>query len=526
MFHAFRESWGEFARLNAQVFICALITTLPSIALIIGLGAGAVDATHFAAACATFAITFLIGRWAAKGAVLTREQSAAPSSAAEQDFETKTPAGLPSRERLIATINKDVAFSVSPALLGIVRLANFDQVAAFDPPAAQRIVVEAARRLIEAVGGGHAVGYVDRDCFAIWFGERCDIKAAQRELEALGYALGRDISDGALTFSPDIQLGSALYPLDAEEPSALLSRAFVSLARPQRTADGGIAFFERPTPVAAKRRFTLEQNLRHAVRRGEFSLHYQPIVDLAMGRLSGAEALLRWERGGVSPAVMVPVMEECGLVHEIGLWTVNAACRQLREWREIGGGDFKVAVNLSARQLRDSALPSALNRIVTSHGLKANQIELELTETAAMEDANRTLLMFEQLRELGFSLAIDDFGAGYSSLSYLRRLPFQKLKIDREFVTRVDERADSRAICKALIDLTAGLEIAVLAEGVERLEEVETLAALGCPTFQGFYFSRPLDAAAFVQTTSSPDWLARMRSPARRQQDELRRRLP
>jgi EAL domain-containing protein (putative c-di-GMP-specific phosphodiesterase class I)/GGDEF domain-containing protein len=435
---------------------------------------------------------------------------------------------LPLREAFLETIAQDLAFAAAPSLLGLVRVANFDRLTAFDVAAGESLIRVVAQRLRDALGEERPVAQVDRDCFAIWFDAGSDPKAAQAKLEAIGYVLMRDVSDAKMTVTPDIQLGAANYPIDAEEPGNLLNRAFVSLARPQRTADGAIAFFERPSPQQAKRRFSLEQNLRHAVRRGELTLHYQPFVDLAMGRVSGAEALMRWTHhhdGAVSPVQIVPILEETGLVHEFGLWTLNTACRELRQWNEAGHRDLKIAINLSAHQLKDSALASALCRTVTSHGLNPSQIELELTETAAMEDAVRTQVVFEKLREAGFSLAIDDFGSGYSSLSYLRRLPFQKLKIDREFVSHVDQRADSRTICKALIDLTAGLELAVLAEGVERLEEVETLHALGCSTFQGYYFSRPLPASDFITTITNPNWLARASSRVYRQQEELRRRL-
>jgi EAL domain-containing protein (putative c-di-GMP-specific phosphodiesterase class I) len=153
-------------------------------------------------------------------------------------------------------------------------------------------------------------------------------------------------------------------------------------------------------------------------------------------------------------------------------------------------------------------------------------IELELTESATMADVGYTHALFERLREMGFSLAIDDFGSGYSSLTYLRRLPFQKLKIDREFVTHVDQRADSRTICQALIHLTAGLELSVLAEGVERFEEVETLRAMGCSTFQGYYFARPLAPDDFIATITDADWMGRVCSRVHREREELRRRLP
>lgn len=434
--------------------------------------------------------------------------------------------GLPLREEFLSAVANDLAFSSEPAMLGLVRFTNYDHVVAFDANAAQRLLRVVADRLANAVGEKRPIAQVDRDCFAVWYaGASPD--AARAEFEALGYVLMREIEDQGITVIPDIQLGSALHPMDADEPDNLLSRAFVSLARPQRTAEGAIAFFARPSPEQARRRFSLEQNLRQALRRGELALQYQPFVDLAVGGVTGAEALLRWRCKGVdiSPAQMVPVLEESGLVHEIGLWTLNAACKQLREWRADGHTDIKVAVNLSAHQLRDSGLAKTLKRTVLSHGLKPSQIELELTETAAMVDAARTLALFEELREVGFSLAIDDFGSGYSSLSYLRRLPFQKLKIDREFVSHVDTRADSRTICRALIDLTAGLELAVLAEGVERFEEVETLRSLGCQTFQGYYFSHPLSGADFIAAITDTEWLTRVRSRVQREQHELRRRL-
>jgi EAL domain-containing protein (putative c-di-GMP-specific phosphodiesterase class I)/GGDEF domain-containing protein len=435
---------------------------------------------------------------------------------------------LPLREEFLNAVAQDLAFEAAPSLLGLVRLANFDRLVAFDANAAERVIAVVAKRLTDALGGERPIGHVDRDCFGVWFGAGVDPKAAQAKLEAIAYVLVREVRDQAITVTPDIQLGAAQYPIDAEEPGNLLNRAFVSLARPQRTVDGAIAFFERPSPQQAKRRFSLEQNLRHAVRRGELTLQYQPFVDLAMGRVVGAEALMRWTNSAhaaISPAQIVPILEETGLVHEIGLWTLNTACRQLRIWSEAGKGDLKIAINLSAHQLRDGSLAGALCSTVTSHGLKPSQIELELTETAAMEDAARTQAMFEKLREEGFSLAIDDFGSGYSSLSYLRKLPFQKLKIDREFVSHLDERADSRTICKALIDLTAGLELAVLAEGVERYQEVELLHTLGCSTFQGYYFSRPLPPDDFIATITDPAWLTRACSRVHRQQEELRRRL-
>ncbi len=437
--------------------------------------------------------------------------------------------GLPGREHLLSAIADELRGRPdSSALLGLIRIANYDHLLAFNPAAAEAMLSALNQRLANAISSDRPLAHVDRDCFGIWFGAVGDPKRSAAELEAIGYVLMQELEIDGFTLTPDIQIGSALYPIDADEAGNLLNRAFVSLARPLRTADGALAFFARPSAEEARQRFSLEQDLRHAIRRNELVLHYQPVIDLAVGRVVGAEALLRWCSGShewAKPSQVVSVLEESGLVHEIGLWTLNMACRNLRLWRESGLTDLKVAVNLSVHQLRDRALPTALTRTIAAHGLSPANIELELTETAAMEDVTRTHALFQELREAGFSLALDDFGSGYSSLAYLRRLPFQKLKIDREFVTHIDQRADSRAICKALIDLTAGLELAVLAEGVERAEEVETLRAMGCSTFQGFYFSRALPPEEFVATVTDADWLARLASPVHRDRDELRRRL-
>ena len=434
---------------------------------------------------------------------------------------------LPTRDDFLAGVNGDLRREHGESLIGLVRLANYERLFAFDGAAAHRVLAAFAGRLRDAVHANRRVGHVDRDCFAIWF-DGVDRKRAEAELKALSYVLTQELRDATVTLTPDVQLGSAIYPLDAEDAASLLNRAFVSLARPQRTAEGRIAFFAPPSAKEARRCFALEQDLRHAVQRGQLSLHYQPFVDVAEGKVTGAEALLRWSHprlGDVPPAQFVGIMEEAGLVHEIGLWILNTACRQLSAWRNTPLADLKMAINLSAYQFRDPALKTALQRTLAAHNLSPTQLELELTETVAMEDAGRTLQLFQELRALGFSLSIDDFGSGYSSLGYLKKLPFNKLKIDREFVTYVDQRSDSKAICRALIELSKGLGISVLAEGVERYEEVEELRKLGCTTFQGFYFAKPMPAAAFVERATDEAWLSLIGSRVHRDRAEIRRRI-
>ncbi|MBC7768833.1 MAG: GGDEF domain-containing protein [Phycisphaerales bacterium] len=440
-----------------------------------------------------------------------------------RDFITR----LPTRDEFLSGVSADLRRSNGESLIGLVRLANYERVFAFDGAAAHRVLAAFAARLRDAVNASRRVGHVDRDCFAIWF-DGVDRKRAEAELKALMYVLGQELRDATVTMAPDVQLGSAIFPLDAEDAASLLNRAFVSLARPQRTAEGRIAFFAPPSPKEARRCFAMEQELRQAIARNELSLHYQPFVDVAAGKVTGAEALLRWSHprlGQVPPAQFVGLMEEAGLVHEIGLWILNTACRQLSAWRGTPLADLQIAINLSASQFRDPGLKTALQRTLASHGLSPQQLILELTETVAMEDAAHTLQLFQDLKALGFGLAIDDFGSGYSSLGYLKKLPFSKLKIDREFVTYVDQRADSKAICRAIVELSNGLGISVLAEGVERYEEVEELRKLGCATFQGFFFATPMPAAAFAERVTDDAWLSLIGSRVHRDRAEIKRRL-
>lgn len=418
--------------------------------------------------------------------------------------------GLPIREALLAAISEDLAAGPPPMLLGAVRFADHGRLAAFDPDQAEAALKAFADRLQASVGKARPIAHVDRDSFAIWF-RGADRDSAAAELNALCYALGAEIAIGDSRIVPEVEAGAAAYPDDGASPAALVNRALVSLARPG--ADGAAVVRPGRAASAARERFTLEQDLRRAIERDQFVLHFQPVVDLRRGALVGAEALLRWEHpeaGTVSPSRFVPILEDSSLIGDIGLWTLNAACREARGWQRRGLGPLRVAVNLSPAQLRDPGLGRSIVRTLARHGLAPSALELELTETAAMEDEARSAALFAELRALGVGLSIDDFGSGYSSLGQLKSLPFDKLKIDREFVADVHVRRDSRAICASLVALADGLGLTLLAEGVERAEEMEALRALGCHIFQGYHFSRPLAPGAFLRLVSDPEWRARL----------------
>jgi EAL domain-containing protein (putative c-di-GMP-specific phosphodiesterase class I)/GGDEF domain-containing protein len=418
--------------------------------------------------------------------------------------------GFAIRESLVAAIAEDLAGDPPPTILGAIRFVDHGRLSAFDPATADAALRRLSERLAASLGPSRPIAHVDRDCFAIWF-RGTEAEAAIVELKALCYALEAEIEAGEMAIVPEIGMGIARYPDDAREPAALINHALVSFAR--RGAIAAAADAVADPFLVARERFALEQDLRHAIDREQFAMVFQPVVDLAKGRMVGAEALLRWhhpEAGMVSPAKFIPILEDADLIDEIGRWTLNAACREARRWQRHGVKGIRVAVNLSATQLRDPNLKTVIERTLERHRLQPQALELELTETAAAEDAERTFALFGALRTLGVKLAIDDFGSGYSSLRYLKNLPFDKLKIDREFVVDVDKHKDSQAICRSLIELTRGLGLEVLAEGVENREEVRTLVRLGCNIFQGFYFSEPITSEQYMKTALDLRWRDRL----------------
>jgi EAL domain-containing protein (putative c-di-GMP-specific phosphodiesterase class I) len=253
--------------------------------------------------------------------------------------------------------------------------------------------------------------------------------------------------------------------------------------------------------TAARAGVVLETDLRHALQRQEFVLHYQPQVDLRTGRIVGAEALVRWNRPGegfVRPGDFLPLAEENGLIIPINEWVLREACREARSWHVRGLPRVRVAVNLSPIQFRKQDVPALVARILEETELEAELLELELTENILMQNTDAVIEDLRRLRRLGVSLSIDDFGTGYSSLAYVKNFPVDRLKIDQCFIRNVDTDPNDAAIVRAVISLGHSLGISVLAEGVETADKVAYLRAEGCDEVQGYYFSRPVPAADFI----------------------------
>jgi len=296
-------------------------------------------------------------------------------------------------------------------------------------------------------------------------------------------------------------IGVATFPTDGEGADTLLKCADVAMYRAKESSRNAFCFYTAEMNARAASKLQLNTDLRHALERREFRLHYQPKVNLATGEMIGMEALLRWqhaERGLVPPLEFVPALEDSGLIVAVGDWVVEEACRQLREWSRAGLALAPVAVNLSARQFRRRDLDQVIRRLLAEHGLSAALLELEITESSLMEDPKDAIRQLQVLREAGLRISVDDFGTGYSSLAYLTRLPLSTLKIDRTFVNAAITESNSAAIVKMVIDMAQRLSFDVVAEGIETKEHVAFLRQHGCDQGQGYHFGKPIPAEAMA----------------------------
>jgi diguanylate cyclase len=305
------------------------------------------------------------------------------------------------------------------------------------------------------------------------------------------------LASNSLVVTPSV--GIAIYPQDGTDAATLLRNADLAMYFAKRRAQGTFAFFDVSMNATALHRFTVEEQLRGALERNEFSLQYQPQFDVRTGGISGVEALLRWtnpQLGAVSPTEFVPVAEETGLILAIGKWALHAACAQAVAWRAEGLPVQRMAVNVSGRQFALADYPQEVAATLKETGLEPAVLELEITESVVMSDEAWAEKAINQLKQLGVSLAIDDFGTGYSSFGRLRNFAVDRLKIDRSFVTSINEGSDDRAIAAAIIAMSRSLHINVTAEGVENFPQLAFLQEQNCQDAQGFLLSRPLAADA------------------------------
>jgi diguanylate cyclase len=299
----------------------------------------------------------------------------------------------------------------------------------------------------------------------------------------------------------DGSIGISVYPGDGEDAETLIKNADTAMYHAKENGRNNFQFFKADMNLRAVERQSLEGNLRQALAREEFSLHYQPNVNLDTGEITGVEALIRWrhpDRGLVAPAQFVPIVEDCGLILPIGRWVLREACRQAREWQEAGLPFNRISVNVSAAEFRAKNFVAEISTCLKETGLEARYLDLELTESVLMHHAESSTTILHALKEIGVHLAVDDFGTGYSSLSYLQQFPIDILKIDKSFIHRLTCGPDDSPIVGAIINMGKSLKLRVIAEGIETQQQLAFLQAQHCGEGQGYLFSRPVAAAQFT----------------------------
>jgi diguanylate cyclase (GGDEF)-like protein len=338
------------------------------------------------------------------------------------------------------------------------------------------------------------------DEFAIILDDLDRIDGAVAQANRILQSLSETHSICGHDLHPGASIGITSYPQDGREPDVLLKNADLALYRAKSEGRGNIQLYRHELHLRVIERNAIERDLRTALNEGQFVLFYQPKMDLASGKIAGAEALVRWmhpDRGMVPPDVFISVAEKNGLICDLTDWVMEEACRQVRAWMDAGVEPVSVAVNVSALDLRRPDFTDRVAATLVSAGISPKYLEIEVTESTMMHDVDQVIGTLRRLRALGVSISIDDFGTGYSSLSYLKKFPVQRLKIDRSFVIDMTDNVNSHAIPQLIIDLARNLGVSVLAEGVETEEQRDILSSMGCHEAQGYLYSAPVPIEKF-----------------------------
>ncbi len=375
------------------------------------------------------------------------------------------------------------------------------------------ILKATAQRLRDAVRSADTVMYMEDqiarmggDEFLFLLPEIAEAKDAAIVARRIMRALTEPVQTGSHELFVTPSIGIAVYPDDGEDIETLLRNADLAMYFAKRAGRSTFQYYDESMNATALKRLTMESRLRGAIVRGELSLHYQPQIDLKTGRVCGMEALLRWnnaELGDVPPLEFIPVAEESGLIDAIGDWVLHAACAQASAWRDSGLPLERMAVNVSAIQLEQSSFIDRVAHALEQSGLDPGMLELELTEGALIANIDRAREMLNRIKALNVQIAIDDFGAGYSSMNYLKELAVDRLKIDRSFISGIHTEGRDRAIAAAIISMAQSMSLRVTAEGVEDYKQVAVLESQHCDEIQGFYISRPIaaeEAEAYLRT--------------------------
>ncbi len=363
------------------------------------------------------------------------------------------------------------------------------------------LIRQVAQRLKDCVGETGILARIGGDKFAVFKGDIADSREMQTFADHVMKSFTVPFAIDNLEFDVTLSMGICVYPDDGEDVSTLLGNAESAMFLAKKLWRNNYKYYVKEMGEASSHRLVLETTLRRAVERGELLVQYQPIVDLQTGNFTGAEALVRWNHpqfGLLAPDKFIPLAEETGLIIEIGAWVLHQACMQTKAWHDMGFYPLSISVNVSAVQLGQPQLLNHVADVLSKTGLDPACLELEITESVLMQDAETSINMLRALKEMGIRISVDDFGTGFSSLSYLKRFPIDVLKIDKSFTRDIDRDPDNSAIVTAIAALARSLNLSVLAEGIEAEEQLDFLRQEKCDRVQGYFYSRPVNPEALL----------------------------
>ncbi|MCW9034818.1 MAG: EAL domain-containing protein [Alphaproteobacteria bacterium] len=412
--------------------------------------------------------------------------------------------GIPNRNLFVDRLKQAIAHAKREQILLAVLFFDLDDFKTVNDTLGHNIgdklLKEVAHRLQQNIRTGDTLARIGGDEFVVLlFGPKDEdhvTDITRRIIAELSNVI--DLGDHDLRVRSSI--GISLYPQDGTDPDTLLKHADAAMYHAKSRSNGGMSFFTQNLNERAVKRLEIEQGLYEAIEKDQFELHYQPLFNLSRGELEGAEALIRWrhpERGLIPPGDFIEIAEQTGLIIPIGDWVLRTALKEARAWFEEFGKTLRISVNVSAKQFQSNAILKSMRALFKEFGTSYLDLELEVTESIVMKNPESAEAMLLELKEMGARLAMDDFGTGYSSLAYLRRFPFDMVKIDRAFITDLGSNAEAEAIVRAMLDLGTALGLRMVAEGVETEKQLSFLKQERCHEVQGYYLSHPIDRTDF-----------------------------
>lgn len=429
-------------------------------------------------------------------------------SLAQQQIITDPLTGVANRlgleQALKILIQKYTSMSQTGFVMMLINLNGFKRVnEALGLPVGDEVLKAAASRLIGCLKPSDTVARIGGDEFALLLPLATEENLSERIAERIINALHDNYDVHATAIHLGVSIGVTFFPGDGKEIPTLLRNAELAMRRAKAVAGNNYMFFNPGMAQAAEQRRALEVDMHQALRRDEFILFYQPIVDIVDNTIIGAEALIRWRHpvnGLLPPDTFIPLAEETGFIVDIGIWVLETACKQLAKWQG-ESKDYYLSINISGRQIPEGLSPSRVNAAVQRHGIHTSLLRLEITEGVLLKDVTQALSWLKEMREQGFRIYLDDFGTGYSSLSYLKRFPVNTVKVDKSFIRDMNSDSNDLALVRAIVAMTHSLGLEVVAEGVENLAQLRLLKSMGCRNIQGYYFSRPVASEEFNEVS-------------------------